>query len=124
MNNLKLEVGKRYVRRNGEVSGVIDRGGSSIYPFYDPSARETYNEDGRYYSKEKSERDFISEYIEPQAEPVTEDLTRLRDEFAMAALTASLPLYRNGGGESDQKELAESCYGYADAMLAARGGAK
>ncbi len=42
---------------------------------------------------------------------------RLRDEFAMAALTGMLANHDN---EGDFDDFAKDCYTFADAMLAAR----
>jgi len=43
---------------------------------------------------------------------------RLRDEFAMAALTGLLAKY--GLGEAEPESMAADSYAYADAMLRAR----
>ena len=44
----------------------------------------------------------------------------LRDWFAGQALAGAIQSYREGGCERTEKDLAESCYSAADAMLAAR----
>lgn len=45
---------------------------------------------------------------------------RLRDEFAMAALTGMSAVFN----DRDPDQVSQWCYGYADAMLSARNAAK
>lgn len=72
--SLKLEYGKRYVRRDGKVTGPMkanDEGDSKYqetYPFYDPECYQGYKSNGRYLKDESQCRlDLVSEYVEPQA---------------------------------------------------------
>lgn len=124
---LKLEVGKRYVRRDGGISGIIETRPKHYvsYPFQDLDSLITYTGDGKFYSYCGDDRDLISEYIEPAAEPAAaqyvEPIKTLRDEFAMAALKATIASpHRKPLTPSDDKPLANNCYAIADAMLAAR----
>lgn len=63
---MKVEVGKRYVRRDGSISGVMeDCDGHDGYPFADQY--ESYTAGGKYYadSTKDHEFDLVSEYVEP-----------------------------------------------------------
>ena len=65
---MKLEVGKRYNRRDGGVSGVItvDDGCTDKHPFKDQNSGSTYTSTGYYwYIGITDEPDLIIEYIEP-----------------------------------------------------------
>lgn len=61
-----IEVGKRYVRRDGSLSGVIVKNinylTKSIYEFYD--GYETYSKKGEFQIGDDSQFDLISEYTE------------------------------------------------------------
>lgn len=59
---MKLEEGKRYVRRDGSVTRPLTDDGLSIFPFHDDEY--TYTENGEYYRGQESDYDLISEYIE------------------------------------------------------------
>ena len=69
---MKIEAGKRYVRRDGEISGVIgvvDRPAWAEYTFSDGYL--TYRQDGVYDQwTGVCVDDLISEYIEPKSETV------------------------------------------------------
>jgi len=47
-----IEVGKRYVRRDGNTSGYIVPTTSRAYPWWDPLYGECYVENGRWVSDE------------------------------------------------------------------------
>jgi hypothetical protein len=66
---MKLELGKRYVRRDGEVTGTLERGGTQLYTFYDPAKCEDYLPDGRFWDRGEEPEDLIREYIENDALP-------------------------------------------------------
>ena len=61
---LTLKVGKRYVRRDGEVSGplIANPDTESSYPFMDPDTRAIFTASGDYWHDEISDEDLISEY--------------------------------------------------------------
>lgn len=61
---LKLEFGKRYVRRDGEISGVLEDTFTSSYPFLDESQSATYTENGIRISGTSDPSDLISEYVD------------------------------------------------------------
>jgi hypothetical protein len=63
---MKIETGKRYVRLDGKVSGVItQRSCNSLYPFVDLSEGVTYTPEGKFYIDdcEPTEKDLIAEYV-------------------------------------------------------------
>lgn len=63
---MKVEVGKRYVRRDGSISGVMEACDEHDgYPFADQY--ESYTAGGKYYadSTKDHEFDLVSEYVEP-----------------------------------------------------------
>lgn len=65
-----LEVGKRYVARNGDITGVLgsNEDERSSYILMDFSNGRTYTDDGRYAVSDPYHRfDLVSEYIEPVA---------------------------------------------------------
>lgn len=64
---MKLEVGKRYVRRNGTVTAPLelaqhnDPEDQLAFPFFDPDRELTYSEDGSWLLSE-SRMDLVREY--------------------------------------------------------------
>lgn len=61
MSELKLEVGKSYVNRRGDIVKIIDNDGHRTYPFNDKRG-ESYMPNGRSWSNRKDEpTDIISE---------------------------------------------------------------
>ena len=116
---MKLEAGKRYVMRNGGVTGSLsqDVSGVSIFEFY-------CTECGKYWTKSGSiggantpiDSDIVAEYVEPQESNEAPQLT-LRDQFAMAALTGFIA----SADETMKPEAyAIAAYMAADAMMKAR----
>jgi len=64
MKKLKLEVGKTYRNRKGEVVKIVGTN-DSIWPFFGDN-EESYNEEGRYYSANwDSPDDLIDEGPDP-----------------------------------------------------------
>ena len=114
---MKIEAGKRYVRRDGAISGMIREDcNDEDYPFWDDSDGSSYNEYGMWLTGTEHDEDLIREYVEPQpAETET-----LRDRFAMAALGG---LIESSGVELFDGSFPRISYEYADAMLKARGNA-
>ncbi len=65
---MKLEVGKKYVTRNGDVDKIVrDNGGDGNIRFVGLSG-ETYTEKGRTYNHGENPRDLISEYHSAEPE--------------------------------------------------------
>ena len=69
---MKIEEGKRYIRRDGTLSGVIysNASGSSglEFPFRDKT--ETYNPSGQCWYTHQSELDLIAEYKEQEMKEI------------------------------------------------------
>jgi hypothetical protein len=64
---MKIEVGKRYWRRDGGLSGVIRKSEESAYPFNDGVLY--FSETGGYWRNGKDHPyDLIREYVEPSQE--------------------------------------------------------
>ena len=67
-----IEEGKRYVRRNGILSGVIYSNASGLtgleFPFRDET--ETYNPSGQCWYTNQSELDLIAEYKEQEMKEI------------------------------------------------------
>lgn len=80
---LKLEVGKRYVRGDGFVTGHMVFDTKHPYgrtnPFRDPISRWTYREDGRYLIEGASWlEDLVAEYVEPSEQPANARATEAK----------------------------------------------
>ena len=114
---MKLEIGKRYIRRDGIITGPLRMSKHWQYSFYDPANDESYSEQGKFLVGVKRDEDLMAEYTEPDSVPFAPEKT-LRDEFAMAALTGMLADSTLCGVPS--KDLADISYLLADAMLAQR----
>ena len=69
---MKIEEGKRYIRRDGTLSGVIYSNASGIpdleFPFRDKT--ETYNPSGQCWYTNPSELDLIAEYKEQEMKEI------------------------------------------------------
>lgn len=63
--SIKLEVGKKYVARDGSVHGPLsyNNDGDSRYAFCD--SENTWRRDGRYYIGCTNSLDLVREYVEP-----------------------------------------------------------
>jgi len=62
---MKLEVGKKYVRRDGHIVKIVYIDEEAFYPFV-CSEGNTYTEAGLYYGGDPiTAMDLVSEYIEP-----------------------------------------------------------
>ena len=65
-----IEAGKRYVRRDGKVSGKIITRISDAYPFFDPQRVVTYSAIGKTVSGMEIGPDLITEYKEPSMKEI------------------------------------------------------
>jgi hypothetical protein len=67
---LKIEAGKRYIRRDGVISGPIEPNPNTyLYPWFDSKNSYTYASNGNYYADaDITKIDLIEEYIEPVTE--------------------------------------------------------
>lgn len=59
----RLEVGKRYVLRDGTVTAPLSYYDSPTFPFTDGTT--TWTKDGHYFDGGKSKWDIIAEYADP-----------------------------------------------------------
>lgn len=59
-----VQAGKRYRRRDGQISGVIEIYSESFYPAHDPINKITYSVMGRYVHDTESDIDLVAEYLE------------------------------------------------------------
>lgn len=63
--SIKLEAGRRYVMRNGEVTGVLEDNINSVtYLFTD--GRDSWTNYGGYWNGRMTEWDIVAEYTEGQ----------------------------------------------------------
>lgn len=63
---MQIEAGKRYVRRDGSVSGLIGSRDSVDYPFKDIESGHTLTIGGNVYrGGSQHDYDLVAEYIEP-----------------------------------------------------------
>lgn len=62
---MQIEAGKRYIRRDGSISGVLRRKDGGVYPFFCPVNIQTYTEKGVRYLGGTDPSDLVAEYIEP-----------------------------------------------------------
>ena len=61
---MELQAGKRYIKGNGEVSGVLEETGYSIFTFRDPKSGLTYTAKGNLILSNSTRFDLVAEYIE------------------------------------------------------------
>jgi hypothetical protein len=69
---MKLEYGKRYVTRDGRVTGPLEENRvgcwEDSHPFHDPVTKNTWTQFGRWSPSNKDNKlDLVSEYIDPAA---------------------------------------------------------
>ena len=76
---MKLEVGKRYVNRDGEISGVLTRDHDRYYPFDCPVSNDCFTDCGYVWENKESSGDLIFEYIEHTAPNHITNLTAIYD---------------------------------------------
>jgi hypothetical protein len=63
---MKIELGKRYKRRDGVITGHIECNINNPYPFTDPMVGYDYTLDGVTDSNTKDNADLVEEYVEPK----------------------------------------------------------
>ncbi len=129
---MKIEAGKYYRTRDGDVVGPMRRVDWCDATF--TAGDFTWNEDGSYVQGTPYKMDLISEvYVSDTPLPkcqnlpaidgpngpfrVVEETKTLRDEFAGLALTGFAANPNNADGT---EESAQWAYRYADAMMEAR----
>ena len=114
---MKLEAGKRYVMRNGLITGALIKVSSKNYPFFCKVHDKCWKEDGSFMDLGVHDpEDIVGEYAEHYAPNEAPQLT-MRDQFAMAALTG---LIARAGEYASTDAFVSSAYKFADAMMKAR----
>ena len=111
---MKIEAGKYYRRRDGEVVGPMAPSKHRIGAWVIND--HAWYEDGRFLNSGVPHMmDLISEVYVSDTLPDAPETKTLRDEFAMAALQGML------AAECDlARNIARCAYEYADAMMEAR----
>lgn len=66
--SLTLQVGKRYVQRDGTVTGGLVENGNSYYPFRCHVLERNWEADGTWMRGARNQRDIVAEYQEPQTQ--------------------------------------------------------
>lgn len=84
MSKIQLQVGKRYVRRDGQITGAL-----ALHDdlFIDSNTTLTWHSGGNYFITEESAFDLISEYTEPILTNTAMTLDELRKRATAAELT-------------------------------------
>lgn len=118
---MKIEEGKYYRTRGGEVVGPIKHKGFMFHddqhPFF--FLNWVYHPQGEYKDRFEPQYDLISEVYVSDTPPENAPETKtLRDEFAMAALMGLMahPTIRF----DSYKAMGKDIYNAADAMMEAR----
>lgn len=62
---MQIEVGKRYVMRDGNVSGLLQYRLGDTYPFLCPVNNRMYAVKGERYIGKEHPTDLVAEYVEP-----------------------------------------------------------
>lgn len=93
---IKLEVGKRYVKRNGRLTDKMGWDGHKMYPFTDGC--ENWTGDGKFWEdRSESTSDIVAEYKEEEPTPSKQDLiSALNDALSTAKSIAALLEKMNG----------------------------
>lgn len=93
---LKLEAGKYYKDREGDVYGPIDANDHPIYSFTDGDL--IWTENGNYYEIGESDYDLIKEVPNPnqESEPMSEQ-PKSSPKFKEITLMEALDVVKNGG---------------------------
>lgn len=63
---MKLEIGKRYVRRDGRITAPLISHPHPRYKFKDPDTNKTFTKEGEHVQGVKHPANLISEYQEPR----------------------------------------------------------
>lgn len=66
---MKLEVGKRYVRKDGKITALLTESSSSVYPFIDEENFDLYTREGFYRVDRRTDKDLVAEYVEEKPLP-------------------------------------------------------
>ena len=63
---LKLEVGKKYLNRQGDVVEITAFNPEEEFPYYDELNDRAFTPSGNIHRYQCSRMDLVSEYVEPQ----------------------------------------------------------
>lgn len=122
---IKLQVGKKYKNRKGEIR-TIDRSRGGSYPYV--SGGLAFTEDGLFYKGEINEEDLIEEVIDPPA-----PLTELPEKFVIRRVNDTISrviqehFFKNGiywcTGQQDYLNAGDKfiSYGYDRAGVLTQG---
>lgn len=81
MQNIEIQAGKRYVMRNGEITGYIKCDAECNHCYWRDDTRNWQRNGARFYDEEASIYDIIAEYTEPSKATETErEITRMVKE--------------------------------------------
>lgn len=90
---MKLEKGKRYVRRDGNITGALqfrEEYPEDPQPWFDSAFDFWYFENGKGWATELNHpEDLISEYVEPSAKTDREKLCALFNELDIGYILTS-----------------------------------
>ncbi len=64
MNQLRLEVGRKYKRKDGRITDFLEYSDSCTHPFRDPETGSTFRLDGNHCGNPHCDLDLIEEYKE------------------------------------------------------------
>lgn len=62
---MKLKVGNRYRRRDGQITGPLSKTGIASYPFKDNQSHHIYNDKGCISDVYEFPQDIVELYSEP-----------------------------------------------------------
>jgi hypothetical protein len=85
---LQLQYGKRYVRRDGKITGELVENNNSKYPFLDALNECSYKSDGRYLNAEHEE-DLVQQCVLILSEEKT-DAQKLSGSLLAACKAAGI----------------------------------
>jgi len=103
---MQLELGKRYVRKDGKTTAALSSTHDRVYPFWDELHEAAYAPNGKWDTLQSSSKfDLIEEFIEPK-----DEVAELK--LQVANLEARLAVY-----EKPQlvKQTWQNIYNYAKA---------
>lgn len=86
MSELKLEVGKKYVNRAGEVIEIISKDKEKPWPYVDLN-NDTYEENGLWCDSLAHGKNLIEEYIVPAT---TKDEPKQNTSYTIDGLTMNI----------------------------------
>lgn len=75
---MQLEVGKRYFRRDGKITGPLEARGDTGYSFWDSLHRTSHKANGMRVFGASDAEDLISEYTENPIEAIEKELAAER----------------------------------------------